>query len=103
MDDEMHFTIDYLMHMKDEALAAYKSFEAWALAQGHCTAINVLYSNCRGEHLSDTFNTHLNTPQLNGVVEHLNRTLLEWICAFAHESGLPKLLSGARCYIMWSG
>ena len=103
MDDETHFTIDYLMRTKDEALAAYKSFEAWALVQGHCTAVNVLCSNCRGKHLSDAFNAHLNTPQLNGVAERLNRTLLERICAFVHESGLPKLLSGARCYIMRSG
>jgi len=34
------------------------------------------------------------TPQLNGVVERLNRTLLERIHTFAHESGLPKSLWG---------
>jgi hypothetical protein len=34
------------------------------------------------------------TPQLNGVAEWLNRTLLERICAFAHMSSLPKTLWG---------
>ena len=52
------------------------------------------------------FNTHLavagtarkltthDTPQLNGIAEHLNRTLLECIRAFAHESGLSQFLWG---------
>jgi hypothetical protein len=34
------------------------------------------------------------TPQLNGVAERLNCTLLERIRAFAHTSGLPKTLWG---------
>jgi hypothetical protein len=37
--------------------------------------------------------TH-DTPQLNGIAEHLNCTLLEWIHAFTHTSGLPKSLWG---------
>ncbi len=56
--------------------------------------------------MSDTFNAHLaaagmarkltvhERPQLNGVAERLNRTLLERIRAFAHGSGLPKSLWG---------
>jgi hypothetical protein len=35
-----------------------------------------------------------NTPQLNGIAERLNCTLLERIWAFAHMSGLPKMLWG---------
>jgi len=38
-DDATRFPTFYLMRTKDEALAAYKSFEAWALTQGRCTAI----------------------------------------------------------------
>ena len=38
-DDATRFTTFYL---KDEALAAYKSFEAWSLTQGHCSAIKAL-------------------------------------------------------------
>jgi hypothetical protein len=34
------------------------------------------------------------TPQLNGVAEHLNRTIVERIRAFTHSSGLPKFLWG---------
>ena len=37
--------------------------------------------------------TH-DTPQLNGVAECLNRTLLERIRAFMHTSSLPKTLWG---------
>lgn len=113
-DDTTHFTITYLMHTKDKALDAYKLFEAWAITQGHYTAIKVLCSDCRGKYLSNTFNAHLmaagtarkltvhNTLQLNGVAEHLNRTLLERIHAFAHESGLPKSLWGeALRHVVW--
>jgi hypothetical protein len=42
------------------------------------------------------------TPQLNGVAERLNRTLLERIRAFAHGSGLPKSLWGdALRHAVW--
>jgi len=58
-DDATRFTVAYLMHMKDKALAAYKLFEAWALVQGHCTAFKVLCSDRSGEFLSDMFNAHL--------------------------------------------
>jgi hypothetical protein len=34
------------------------------------------------------------TPQLNGVAERLNRTIVERIRAFTHSSGLPKFLWG---------
>ena len=113
-DDATCFTITYLMGTKDQALEAYKSFEAWALTQGHCRVIKVLHSDHRGEYLSDTFNAHLtatgtahkltvhDTPQLNGVAEHLNCMLLEQIRAFAHGSGLPKLLWGeALHHAVW--
>jgi len=109
-DDATRLTITYLMCTKDQALEAYKSFEAWALTQGHCRAIKVLRSDRGGEYLSDVFNAHLaatgtvrkltvhNIPQLNGVAERLNRTLLKRIHAFAHGSGLPKSLWGKVLY-----
>ena len=113
-DDATRFTISYLLRTKDQALEAYKSFEAWAITQGHCKAIKVLRSDRGGEYLSDAFNAHLaaagtarkltvhDTPQLNGVVERLNRTLLERIRAFAHGSGLPKSLWGeALRHAVW--
>ena len=94
------------MHSKDQALASYKSFEAWAMTQQHCKSIKILCSDRGGEYLSHAFNEHLDqagtarkltvhdTPQLNGVAEHLNRTLLERIHALMYSSGLPRTLWG---------
>jgi transposase InsO family protein len=105
-DDVTRYTVMFLMWTKDEALEAYKSYEAWALAQQHCKAIKVLCSDRGGEYLSKAFDQHLaaagtaqkltvhDTPQLNSVAERLNRTLLERIHAFVHTSGLPKTLWG---------
>ena len=105
-DDATRYTVTYLLHTKAEAFDAYKRFEAWALAQQHCRAIKVLRSDRGGEYLSTAFDDHLaaagtarrltvhDTPQLNGVAERLNRTLLERIRAFTHTSGLPKFLWG---------
>ena len=113
-DNATCYTIMFLMCTKDEALEVYKSFEAWALTQGHCKAIKVLCSDCGDEYLSNVFNTHLvaagtahkltvhNTLQLNGIAEHLNCTLLEQIHAFAHASSLPKTLWGeALRHAVW--
>src|SRR5260370_21878230 len=102
----MRYTITFLMCTKDEALGAYKSYKAWATMQQHCRAIKVLRSDQGGEYLSKDFDQHLaksgtariltthDTPQLNGITEHLNRTLLVQIHAFTHTSGLPKSLWG---------
>ncbi len=105
-DDVTRYTVMFLMWTKDEALEAYKSYEAWALAQQHCKAIKVLRSDRGGEYLSKAFDQHLaaagtvwkltmhDTPQLNSVAERLKHTLLERIRAFTHMSGLPKTLWG---------
>ena len=105
-DDATRYTVCFLLRTKDGAFEAYKLFESWALTQEHCNGIKVLRSYRGGEYLSAAFNEHLaaagtarkltthDTPQLNGITECLNRTLLERIWAFAHESGLPQLLWG---------
>ena len=113
-DDTTCYTVCFLLHTKDGAFEAYKSSEVWALTQDHCKGIKVLRSNRSGEYLSTTFNEHLaaagtarkltthNTPQLNGIAECLNWTLLEWIRAFTHNSGLPLSLWGeALRYVSW--
>jgi hypothetical protein len=81
-------------------------YKAWAVTQHHCHAIKVLRSDRGGEYLSQAFNQHLasagtvrrltthDMPQLNGITERLNRTLLERIHAFSHTSSLPKSLWG---------
>ena len=105
-DDATRYTVTYLLRNKAEAFGSYKAFEAWALAQQLCAAIKVLRSDRGGEYLSGAFDKHLaaagtarrltvhDTPQLNGVAERLNRTIVERIRAFTHSSGLPKFLWG---------
>ena len=105
-DDSTRFTVIYLLRSKNEVLESYKSFEAWVLTQQHCKAIKVLRSDRGGEYLSGAFDKHLaaagttrrltphDTPQLNGIAERLNRTLLERVRALGHSSGLPKSLWG---------
>jgi transposase InsO family protein len=95
-----------LLRTKDKVLKQYKFFEVWAIAQQHCSGIKVLRSDHRGEYLSKAFNEHLaaagtaqqltthDTPQLNGVTEQLNQTLLECIHALWHVTELPKTLWG---------
>jgi transposase InsO family protein len=58
-DNVTRYIITYLLCTKDEALEAYKLFKAWAIMQGHCTAIKVLRSDHSGEYLSGAFNQHL--------------------------------------------
>jgi transposase InsO family protein len=105
-DEATRYTVTYLLRTKSEAFDAYKSFEAWAITQQHCTAIKVLHSDCGGEYLSGAFDKHLakagtvrrltthDTPQLNGIAERLNRTLMERVRALNHSSGLPTSLWG---------
>ena len=113
-DDATRYSVTYLLHTKAEAFGAYEAFEAWALTQQHCAAIKVLRLDRGSEYLSEAFDQHLksagtarrltvhDTPQLNGVAEQLNRTLVERIRAFTHSSGLPKFLWGeALRHAMW--
>ena len=105
-DNAIWYTVTYLLRTKDRAFEAYKSFEAWATTQQHCKGIKALHSDHGGEYLSPPFNQHLakvgttqrltthDTPQLNGIAEWLNRTLLESIQVFTHSSQLPKSLWG---------
>jgi hypothetical protein len=114
MDDTTRFTAIYLIPTKDKAFKYYKFFEAWAITQKHYTRIKVLCSDRRGKYLSEAFNEHLmaagtaqwltvhDTPQLNGITEHLNQMLLEQIQALRHLMGLPDFLWGeALHHTMW--
>jgi len=105
-DDATCYTIMYLLKTKDQVLKSYKSYEAWAIAQQHCTGIKVLHSDRGGKYLSKAFDEHLaaagtarrltthDTLQLNGIAEWLNQMLLERVCALQHKAGLPKMLWG---------
>ena len=114
MDDVTWYTTTFLLQGKDDTFEAYKAFKAWAVTQHHCCAIKVLRSDQGGEYLSNEFNQHLaragtarklithHTPQLNGIMECLNLTLLNSIHALGHDSGLPKTLWGeALRHVTW--
>ena len=73
-----------------------------------------LRSDRGGEYLGKEFSSYLqsqgteqkltvhNTPEYNGVSEHLNRMLLEWTRALLHLSKLPKNLWGeAITHAVW--
>jgi GAG-pre-integrase domain len=58
-DNCTRFTVIFLIQTKDEAFAAYKTFEALVLTQQHCKGIKVLRSNRGGKYLSKAFDAHL--------------------------------------------
>ncbi|KIK14931.1 hypothetical protein PISMIDRAFT_16919 [Pisolithus microcarpus 441] len=104
-DDHTRYTTLYLQKMKSETFASYKAYKAWLQTQ-FSAKIKCLRSDRGGEYLSAEFTKHLksagtecrvtvhDTPEHNGVAERLNRTLIEWVCALIHASGLPKNLWG---------
>ena len=110
-DDHTHFTQLTLLHTKDEALPAYKTFTAWASTQ-HGAKIKCLRSDCGGEYTGNNFTAFLNSqgtkqhltthdmPQHNGVAELLNRRLLERVRALLHHSQLPKNLWGEAIHFV---
>ncbi|THH04628.1 hypothetical protein EW146_g10132 [Bondarzewia mesenterica] len=86
-DDKMRHIHLYLLRCKAETFMAYKSFEAWCRTHKDA-AIKILHSDRGGEYLSTEFVSHLaaagtqqkltvhDTPQHNGVAEHLNLTIM---------------------------
>ncbi|KIO08044.1 hypothetical protein M404DRAFT_78898, partial [Pisolithus tinctorius Marx 270] len=104
-DDKTRLTYIHLLRQKSEAFMAYKEFEAACCTQ-HNARVKTLHSDRGGEYLGREFVMYLktagtkqkltmhDTPQHNGVAEHLNRTLLEKVRAMLHESSLPHTLWG---------
>jgi hypothetical protein len=88
---------------KNETLAAYKAFAAWANAQ-HGVSIKRFCSDRGGESTGRDFDLFLreqgterpltthDTPQHNRIAESLNRQLVERVRAVLHCSDLPKTL-----------
>ena len=90
IDDLSRFGHVYLMKHKSEAFDKFKEYQSIVEKQtGH--SIKALRSDRRGEYLFDEFLNHLKDkgiisewttlykPQLNGVVERRNRTLLDMV------------------------
>ena len=112
-DDYTRWTTIYLMKKKSGALKFYQSYEAWCATQ-FGAKITTLRTDRGGKYFSNAFNDHLgkqgtlriaaphDTPKNNGVLERLNRTVLERTCVVLHASGLPKFLWGeAAIHIIW--
>ena len=106
-DDHTRYTHIDILLTKDKALEKYKAFVAWAHTQ-HGVRIKRLRSDRSGEYTSGAFTQFLreqgterrltthDTPQHNGVVESLNRRLVE------HQSGLPEMLwAEALHFAVW--
>ena len=113
IDDHTCFTWLQILHTKDQALDAYKTFVAWVHTQ-HGIQIKCLRSNHGGEYTSAVFTKFLNeqgtewqltthdTLQHNGVAELLNCHLVEHVQAILHQSELPKNLWGeAIHFCVW--
>ena len=112
-DDHTQYTHLHLMVAKSDTYNAYCQYKAWVKNQ-HSASIKPLRSDCGGEYLSDEFTHHFkaqgterkltmhDTPEHNGVAEHLNHTLVERVCVVLHTSGLPKTLWGeVISHIIW--
>ena len=78
------------------------------------TSIKKLHSDWGGEHLDKDFISYLkskdteqkltvhDTPSQNGVAKCCNCTIVEWICALLHASGLRQFLWGeAAQHVVW--
>jgi transposase InsO family protein len=84
-------------------LAAYKDFKTEMKTQ-HKADIKVPHSNRGGKYTGREFVLHLkkkgtkqkltihDTPQQNGVAEHLNQMILDKVQAMLHASGQPRFL-----------
>jgi hypothetical protein len=91
------------MARKNEAFGCYKQYKAWVETQ-HGAKLKRLQTDREGEYLSQEFTAHLkskgtvqsltvhDTPEENGVLEHLNRMLLEHARAMHLTANLPKFL-----------
>jgi transposase InsO family protein len=112
-DDHTHYTCINILKTKDQTLAAYKVFAAWAHMQ-YRTKIKALRSDHSSEYTGHTFTEFLqeegtkcrlmthNTLQHNGIAELLNCQLLEQVQARLLHSGLPKTLWGeALHFAVW--
>jgi hypothetical protein len=105
IDDFSRFIVIFAMKTKDETLAHFKVYKAWAeLHTGH--PIKAMRSDGGGEYSSKDFDTFLQscgiarqrstpyTPQQNGVAERANRTLVEMARTMLHAAELSLHLWG---------
>ena len=113
IDDKTRLNHLYLLKTKDEAVDAYKKYEAWMETQ-MSKKIKILNTDRCGEYTGKYFVAYLKSkgtvqklnvhdmPQHAGVAECRNHTIAEHIWALLHASGLPKnLWAEAACHVVW--
>ena len=100
-DDHSRYGHVYLLKYKSEVFEKFKEYKSEVENQLG-KSIKVLRSNRGGEYLSQEFQDYLKengilsqwtppyTPQLNGVSERRNRTLLDMVCSMMSHANLPK-------------
>ncbi|KAL0445227.1 UNVERIFIED_CONTAM: hypothetical protein Slati_2245400 [Sesamum latifolium] len=110
-DDHSRYGYVYLMRYKSEAFGRFKEYRLEVENQTN-RKIKALRSDRGGEYLSGEFIVHLKengilsqwtppgTPQLNGVAERRNRTLLDMVRSMMSFMGLPRSFWG---YVLETG
>lgn len=105
LDDYTHFTMVYLLENKSDIFECFKNYEAIVTSKFNLK-ISVLVCDNGREYFSNNFktfcaskgiqfhNTIPYTPELNGVAERLNRTILEKARAMIIHSKLNKSFWG---------
>uniref|UniRef100_H3H9I1 Integrase catalytic domain-containing protein n=1 Tax=Phytophthora ramorum TaxID=164328 RepID=H3H9I1_PHYRM len=105
IDDKSHFCVVYLLRNKSEVAAKFAEFVALAETQTG-KRVKTLRSDNGGEYTSGAMAkfcadrgivqkfTPPYTPQLNGVAERMNRTLVECARCMLEHAGLPKTYWG---------
>ncbi|KAL0345756.1 UNVERIFIED_CONTAM: Transposon Ty2-B Gag-Pol polyprotein [Sesamum radiatum] len=106
-DDHSRYGYVYLMRYKSEAFGRFKEYRLEVENQTN-RKIKALRSDRGGEYLSGEFMDYLKengilsqwtppgTPQLNGVTERRNRTLLDMVRSMMSFYGTAPVLSGLR-------
>ena len=104
----------YFLVKKSNAFKAYKMFEAWVSIHWN-VKIKILRTDRGGEYMSKAFKRHLemngtthdltvhHSPAQNGILEHLNKTLVLRRRMCLIETGLPGYLwVEALQYAVWT-
>ncbi|KAG2955346.1 hypothetical protein PC118_g24752 [Phytophthora cactorum] len=101
IDDKSHFCVVYLLRNKSEVAAKFAEFVVFAETQTG-KRVKTLRSDNGGEYTSSTMAKFCSdrgivqkftppyTPQLNGVAERMNRTLVECARCMLEHVGMPK-------------
>lgn len=100
LDEKTHFVVLYVLNSKDQALAAFKHYPAFA-ERDTGKKLKTIRTENGGEYTSTDWNTYCLTsgithsrgpphsPQLHGKAERFNRTLLDKILPSLFHTALP--------------